>query len=192
MSAVQINIEYFFRLLYDLVYGAQAADVNYAALKALAADIWLWIVAIGYLIAIAALIVIGYATTRLRDIRKREEEYYRTPIASEETARGVNPRWTHIEQLSAGSNSSEWKEAIIEADIMLDDALRDAGYSGDTIADKLKSIDPSRLASLQDAWEAHRIRNEIAHRGLQFDLSEAVARRTLIRFETVLRELGAI
>lgn len=192
MSAVQVNVEYFFRLLYQLIYGAHAGELGYAALKSLAADLWSWVVVLGYTIAIIALLVIAYATIRLTDIRRREAVYYATLISSPEAEGGPNPRWEHIRTLIGGSTPSEWREAIIEADIMLDDALKEAGYRGDTIGDRLKSVDPSRLPSIQDAWEAHKVRNQIAHEGSAFDLSDTVARRTITRFERVLTDLHSI
>lgn len=192
MAPSQVNVEYFFRLLYNLLYGAHATALNYASSQAFTAYLWLWIIGIGYALSVLGLFVIVYVMMRLYEIRRREEEYYSTILPSSETAGGVNPRWQHIEELASGTSPSAWKEAIIEADIMLDDALAEAGYEGEGVAEKLKSIDPAQLGSLQDAWEAHKVRNHIAHQGSLFDLSEAVARRTILRFETVFRELRAI
>jgi len=192
MALEQVNVEYFFRLFYDLFYGTHATALSYASFQSMLAYVWLWIVGIGYALSIIGLLVIVYSTVRLYEIRKREAEYYSTLIPSAETTGGANLRWEHIEKLAGGTSPSEWKEAIIEADIMLDDALLQAGYAGETTADKLKSIDPSRFASLQDAWEAHKVRNQIAHEGSLFNLSETLAQRTISRFESVLRDLKAI
>ena len=87
---------------------------------------------------------------------------------------------------------SQWREAIIESDIMLDDILARRGYVGDGVGEKLKSIESTTLSSLQDAWEAHKVRNQIAHQGSSFALTEDFARRTIARYEAVFRELKAI
>ena len=192
MGIEQVNVEFFFRLFYDLIYGTHASALDYATLKAIAASLWDWLVVIGYTVALLALLVIAYSTIRLGDIRRREKIHYATLVDEPEAAVGASPRWGHIRELIGSERAAEWREAILEADIMLDDALRDAGYTGETLSDKLKSVDPSRLPSLQDAWEAHKVRNQIAHEGSSFDLSDTVARRTIMRFERVLGDLKAI
>lgn len=190
MRAEQINVEYWYRLLYDCLrgacYGASAAQVvGFLAL------LWLWIVAIGYLLSVAALFVIIYATVRLFELRKREEALYATVLPSA-PASDTHPRWQHIQSLIDSASASEWREAILEADIMLDDVLARKGYLGEGVGERLKTLSSSDLASLQDAWEAHKIRNQIAHEGSAFGLSEALARRTIARYEAVFRELGVI
>ena len=105
---------------------------------------------------------------------------------------GANPRWEHIESLINTDSASQWREAIIEADIMLDDALTQRGYIGDGVGEKLKSIEPAELKSLENAWTAHKVRNQIAHEGSAFNLSEDFARRVIAQYENVFRDLNAI
>ena len=191
MSGNQANVEYFFRLLYEWIYGPHAV-FNYAALQAFFAHIWLWIIVIGYILSVVGLFVIVYATVKLFELRKREEVYYNTLVHSPEAEGGVNPRWQHIESLADGAGASQWREAIIEADIMLDDALSRNGYVGDGVGEKLKAVDSESLSTLNDAWEAHNVRNQIAHEGSSFNLSEELAHRTIARYAAVFRELKAI
>jgi len=190
-SSPQANVEYFFRLLYDLIYGSHAS-LNYDAFTAFVAHLWLWIIFIGYALSVIGLFVIVYATVRLFELRKREEEFYSTVIASPETGRGMHPRWEHIQTLLEGASPSEWREAITEADIMLDEVLTKQGYVGAGVGEKLKSVDTTELGTLQDAWAAHKVRNLIAHQGSTFDLSETVAQRTIAHYEAVFRELNVI
>lgn len=190
MAPEQANVEYFFRLIYEWFYGARA--VNYEGLQALAAHLWLWVIVIGYLLSVVGLVFIVYTTVRLFELRKREDAFYRTLIAPAEVEGGMHPRWEHIESLASGKSASEWREAIIEADIMLDDALARQGYVGDGVGEKLKAVEPSEMATLQDAWEAHKIRNQIAHEGSAFALSETIAERTITRYGNVFRELKII
>ena len=193
MQANQINVEYWFRLFYECITGSCYVGVTTTGLYALLAKIWLWIVGVGYVLSIIGIFVIVYVLVRLFELRKREQEFYSTLIETPGTATGEkNPRWQHIESLAGGATASEWREAIIEADIMLDDTLTRHGYVGDGIGEKLKSADPAEFKTLQDAWEAHKVRNQIAHEGSAFNLSETIARRTIARFESVFCELGAI
>lgn len=188
MSPQQANVEYFFRLLYEWIYGPH----GYEGLRAFFAHIWLWIIVVGYLLSIIGFFFIVYTTVRLFELRKREHEYYRTLVVPPKATAGASSRWQHIQALAGGASASEWREAIIEADIMLDDVLQRHGYVGEGVGEKLKAVEPADLATLQDAWEAHKVRNQIAHQGSAFNLSESLAHRTIQRFEAVFRELKAI
>ncbi len=190
MPANQINVEYFFRLIYDCFHGG--CGVQTAGLSALLAQIWIWITIVGYVLSVIGLFVIIYSTVRLFELREREEKYYSTVLVPPEAAGGVHPRWEHIQSLVEGASPSAWREAIIEADIMLDDLLTRQGYVGDSIGEKLKTANPAHFKTLQDAWEAHKVRNQIAHEGSSFDLTESLTRRTLARFESVFHEFKMI
>jgi hypothetical protein len=190
MPANQANVEYWFRLLYECLHGSCYGSM--AGLAATLAHLWIWVIIIGYLLSIAGLFVIVYTTVQLFELRKREKEFYSTPILLPGTANAAHPRWTHIQSLLEGGSPSQWREAITEADIMLEDTLTRAGYAGNGVGEKLKSIDTADLKTLQDAWEAHKVRNQIAHQGSTFDLSETLASRTIAHYEAVFRELGVI
>ncbi len=192
MATNQINVEYWFRLLYECLHGACYGSIGYAWLSAFLAHLWIWIVIIGYALSVLGLFVIIYTTVRLFDLRKREEKFYSTLLIPAEAKGGISSRWQHIESLASGTSMSEWREAIIEADIMLDDMLTDQGYVGDSVGEKLKSADSESFNTLQDAWEAHKVRNQIAHEGSSFDLSDSLARRTIARYAAVFREFKVI
>lgn len=190
LPAQQVNLEYWFRLIYDLFYGAHGS-VRYAEFTAFLSHLWLWVIVIGYMLSVAGLFMIVYATVRLYELRKREKEFYGHVLLSEE-ANEENPRWKHIQELMGSSNPSDWRAAILEADIMLDDMLTRQGYTGEGIGEKLKSVDPADFATLQDAWEAHKVRNQIAHEGSSFQISQLLAQRTVARYEAVFREFELI
>jgi hypothetical protein len=192
MGPEQANVEYWFRLLYNCIYGACYGSPGITGLEAWLAHLWLWITVIGYILAVIGLIVIVYCIVRLYELREREAEYYSTPLIPAGAEGGAHPRWEHILSLLEGGNTSAWREAIIEADIMLDDMLTTQGYEGDGVGEKLKSADPDTFTTLQSAWEAHKVRNQIAHQGSSFDLSESLARRTIAHYEAVFREFKVI
>jgi hypothetical protein len=99
-----------------------------------------------------------------------------------------NDRWEHIQELMKSNTSSDWRQAIIEADIILDEMLRRMSYKGTSIGDMLKTVDPADFATLQKAWEAHKFRNEIAHTGSEFKLSKDEADRVINLFKSVFDE----
>lgn len=106
---------------------------------------------------------------------------------AEKKARRVE-RWAAVLENVGSTSDSDWRLAILEADIMLDDMLKDIGTFGDTVAERLKSVNEHTLPSVQKAWEAHLVRNRIAHDGANFTLSQHEARRVIGLFETVLKE----
>jgi len=66
------------------------------------------------------------------------------------------------------------------------------GYHGDSLGEKLKSVEKSDFTTLDLAWEAHAIRNRIAHEGAAFALTEREAQRVMKLYEDVFREFHYI
>ncbi len=190
MGASQVNVEYWFKVLYDLFYFL-SGGTSYTELAAFAAHAWIWVIIVGYTLSAAALFVIVYTTVRIQHIRHEEEKFYGTTLL-EPGDEDKNPRWAHIQELMGSVNPSDWRTAIIEADILLDDVLSRQGYDGAGVGEKLKNVDRADFNTLQDAWEAHKVRNQIAHEGSSFDLSPALAQRTIGRYEAVFREFNLI
>lgn len=192
MSPSQLNVEYWFRLLYECIYYTCHASVDTSQFSAWLAHLWLWIVIVGYVLALIALIVIVYSIVRLFELREREEHFYSTLLVPQESEGGVHPRWAHIQSLAASTNTSDWRTAVIEADILLDEQLSIHGYVGADIGEKLRSAEHTDFHTLNDAWEAHKVRNQIAHEGSAFDLSEGLMHRTIAHYEAVFREFRVI
>lgn len=103
-----------------------------------------------------------------------------------------NARWDIIQKRVSENNPESWRIAIIEADIMLDETLTNAGYSGQSLGEKLKSANPQSFTTIRDAWDAHMVRNKIAHAGSDFILTQKVAQTTIVQFERVFREFGVV
>ena len=192
MPAEQLNVEYFFRLLYNCIRGTCYGSIGRDQFSAWLAHLWVWIIIVGYALSVIGLFVIVYTTIRIFELRAKEKEFYSTIIPAPSAEGDGNPRWQHIESLANAASVSEWREAIIEADIMLDDLLARQGYVGDGVGEKLKSAEPAEFKTLQDAWIAHKVRNQIAHEGSAFVLSETLVRRVLAHYENVFREFKAI
>lgn len=155
--------------------------------------LWSVYVIIALLLSILMLVLYAYASTRrwqyyalgdkeLRDAEDLYDEVYR---GIKKTSR-LDDVLKHIDS----DNPNDWKLAIIEADIILDDTLKQRGYPGASLGERLKSISPTQLASLNDAWEAHKVRNRIAHEGADFVLTKRVAEDTVSRYRKVFNEFG--
>ncbi len=161
-----------------------------AAIKHLAG----WIVGISFPISFVLLIMIIYCVERLKEIRDLEHAkmYAKVEQAYEpinpEGDPGMAKRWntvvTHIES----DNPNDWKQAILEADIMLDDLLTNLGYRGESIGEKLKRVESAHFKTLQDAWDGHTVRNKIAHEGSAFELNQMEAQAVIKQYKKVFEE----
>jgi hypothetical protein len=149
------------------------------------------------IISIFLIAVIIFSLVRMREIQNHEKEEIAHEISlamardAEEAAK-VNPRWKYILGLIGSDSPNDWRIAILEADSMLDEVLQERGYEGDSLGERLKGARDNSFASLDNAWEAHNIRNGIAHSGSDFSLTQIEARRTIRLYETVFDEFGAI
>lgn len=111
---------------------------------------------------------------------------------SESDIANKNERWEHVESLVSSDNPGDWRVAIIEADIMLDELISSMGYDGETLGDKLKRIEKSDMTTLDVAWEAHKVRNKIAHSGSDFILTSREAKRVIDLYRQALQEFDYI
>lgn len=147
--------------------------------------------------------IIVYTTIRMFEIRAKERTYLKHEIAEyahnqalqkEKAQSGAfkNERWKKVLDYLFSINENDWKLAIIEADSMLYDLLTQLGYKGENLGDKLKEVNIINFRSLNLAWEAHNIRNRIAHEGSSFELSLHEAKRVIALYEQVFQEFGYI
>lgn len=104
----------------------------------------------------------------------------------------INQKWQEIKKKSESTQEGDWRIAIIEADIMLDSLLEKLNLPGMTIGDKLKAIEPSDFLTLDNAWEAHKARNKIAHQGSDFLLNQREVARIISLYQSVFEEFKII
>lgn len=99
-------------------------------------------------------------------------------------------RWLEIEHgLNPGNRDSQYM-AILKADKLLDQVLRDTGSKGQTMGERMKSRQ-NAWSNANAVWAAHKIRNQIAH-DENVQLSETTVRRALASFKQALKDLGAM
>ncbi|MES2668751.1 MAG: hypothetical protein V4644_03635 [Patescibacteria group bacterium] len=187
-----LNVEYFFRILYELLTGGVGVSGGQVDLIALAGTVWLAFTVLSLIASVGLLILFINSTIRFHQTRQEEEARFATVHPEDAEEKRDHSRWAHVRGLVESPHESDWRQAIIEADIMLDDLLSQLGYPGQSVGEKLKAVNPSRFQSLQYAWDAHKVRNEIAHSGSAFELTERLAHRTIAMYEVVMREHGEI
>ncbi|MBI5400680.1 MAG: hypothetical protein HZB12_00995 [Candidatus Yonathbacteria bacterium] len=142
-------------------------------------------------LAIVFLAGIFWTMIKIREIHHAEHKKYEPIHVEEITAHGKMIQWKVVLEHVTSENPAEWKLAILEADNMLDEILEDMGYAGDTVAEKLKTMSRTKVASYDNIWEAHKVRNEIAHGGaIDMELTKKTARDTVAKFGNAFKELG--
>lgn len=80
--------------------------------------------------------------------------------------------------------------AIINGDKLLDRAMRERGFKGENMGQRLIKH-PKAFSGLNDVWSAHKLRNRIAHEN-SVHVSEADVRKALNSLERGLKDLGAL
>lgn len=100
--------------------------------------------------------------------------------------------WQEVVKRLETPFEADWKLAILEADTLLSDLLIDLGYSGETLAEKLKKVTKEKMVTLDYAWNAHRMRNRVAHEGPALVLTKDEAERTLELYRRVFNEFNYI
>lgn len=155
--------------------------------------LWSIFALISYIVSIGLLALYVYGSIQknhyadlmdqsLRDEERLYGEHYRGKARSNHFA--------NIQRHVDSGNPNDWKLAIIEADVMLDELLKQRGYAGNSLGERLRSISPQQLETLNDAWEAHKVRNRIAHEGQDFVLTQRIAQETVTRYQRVFAEFG--
>ena len=143
------------------------------------------------LLAVVFLAGFFLLTIRISEIKKADNKKY-APIKEESNATVMTIKWEVVLDHVNSENPAEWKLAILEADNMLDEILDSEGYQGETLGEKLKAMSPGTINAYDDLWEAHKMRNLIAHEASTMELTKKMARDTVNKFEMAFKELGHI
>lgn len=99
----------------------------------------------------------------------------------------VRERWNAIVEKARAGGSDAAKIAIIEADKLVDDSLKQMGLQGEHMADRLAQVAPEELHSLERLRRAHRIRNDLVHTP-GFTITAQEAEQTLLDYQSFLKE----
>ena len=98
-------------------------------------------------------------------------------------------RWERIERTFRAEEVGP-RMAVIDADKLLDHALKQSGFKGETMADRMRSAEAS-LKNYDAVWSAHKLRNKLVHEQ-DMVLSNNHAREALRIFQRALKGLGAL
>jgi len=155
---------------------------------------WSSFVALSILFTLGMSILIIYCCVRMFQIRQMERRKFaaaqQTVVAQDVPKTQL--RWQHVLEEANSDNERSWRLAVLEADIMLNELLDSLGYKGETMADKMRGVDPSNFRTIDLAWEGHRFRNRIAHESNLTALNPREIRRIIGLYDQVFREFRFI
>lgn len=80
--------------------------------------------------------------------------------------------------------------AIIEADKLLDDAMKKAHFKGKTMGERMVSAQ-RKFSNNDNVWAAHKMRNKLVHE-TDVKFNENETRTALKQFQQALKDLGAL
>jgi len=127
--------------------------------------------------AIVILLILVLASSWLlrRRPRKLNQAYYQE-------------RWQKLQgQLK---DKSTWALAVIDADKLLDDALKRSKYRGKTMGERLVAAQHA-IKDNDDVWFGHKLRNRLVHES-DVKLHERDVKDALLGIRAALKDLGAL
>lgn len=135
----------------------------------------------GLLLLFIAVIIVGGALLVVISVTRRpgktlNQEKYRE-------------KWLRIMNEIDNHNQSSLAIGILNADRLIDEALRERGIPGETLGERMKNA-KALFSDRQGLWDAHKLRNRIAHEELK--VSARQAHSALNKFKTALKDVGAL
>lgn len=100
-----------------------------------------------------------------------------------------HPKWAIVEGYMSSDSEALWRIGVLEADMILRDTLLSKGYAGSDVGELLQT---AHFSTINLAWDAHKVRNRIAHDGSDYLLTDREARRVFAMYEAVFKELKVI
>lgn len=99
-------------------------------------------------------------------------------------------RWMAIEARLKRDDVNTHVLCILDADKLLDQALRERGMNGKTMAERMKQHQ-GKWTNGNGVWAAHKLRNRLAHEpDVRIDYERA--RQALVAYKQGLKDMGAI
>jgi hypothetical protein len=99
-------------------------------------------------------------------------------------------RWLTIEKQLNKAEVSSFSLCVLNADKLLDQALKERGVKGETMGERMKTAKET-WSNANAVWSAHKLRNQVAHES-EVHVSYDDARRALVSFKQALKDMGAI
>jgi len=105
--------------------------------------------------------------------------------------RHLNKSWQKILLRLSKNDEANLRLALIEADNLFDDLLKQMRLPGESMADRLKFIDSSQISNVDEIWQAHKLRNLIVHNS-EYPITRNEIEFGIKAYEKALKELDFI
>lgn len=136
----------------------------------------------GVILFLIAVLAIGLVTMAIVVVTRRG--------GSALNVQKYQTRWLAIESSLKRDQPASAHLAILNADKLVDMGLRERGFKGTTMGERMKSAQ-SVWSNANHIWGAHKVRNKIAHED-DVEVSYDIAKRALLAYKQALKDLGAI
>jgi hypothetical protein len=100
----------------------------------------------------------------------------------------LQERWQTLQGLLA--DKSTWPLAVIDADKLLDEALKRSRYKGKTMGERLVSAQRD-IKNNDEVWFGHKLRNRLVHE-TNVKLNKRDVKDALLGIRSALKDLGAL
>ncbi len=127
---------------------------------------------------LAALVLLGLVAVAASKAKRRPKDlntaYFQT-------------KWHEAQTFC--KNKSSWPLAIINADKLLDEALKKRKFKGKTMGERMVAAQRD-ISDNDGVWFAHKLRNRLVHE-VDVKLKEADIKKALVGVRQALKDLGA-
>ncbi|TSC77861.1 MAG: hypothetical protein G01um101429_932 [Parcubacteria group bacterium Gr01-1014_29] len=152
------------------------------------------------LVSVAGIIFVGFRSVDLR--RRYQEKKMRAEVlpdneqvVTEQALTALQDattrRWRAVVERLGTEDQKDFKTAIIEADGLVDAALRAYEFPGESMGERMQAVTRERLPSINDLWQAHKVRNAIAH-DPHYSVSPREGHDIMRIYKKILEELGIL
>lgn len=145
--------------------------------KASSFSAWIYGVYIG-IIAIGLILLFIISRKSRKPIKKDYLSY-----------KAIEDRWNQIKDAKGSNDINKLRSALLKADKLVDHVLQKKGYTGETLALKVKQARKDLGDTYEKFWDAHRTRNRLVHE-IEDDVRYHEAQEALNKYEEVLQKLG--
>ena len=134
----------------------------------------IFIIAAVFILAVVGVVYLAFARSSLPSLNKSK----------------FQTRWLEIEHSLNREQLATYQVAILNADKLLDEALRDRRTKGASMGERMKNATNS-WSNANYIWNAHKVRNQLAHEH-DYQLTRETALRALSAYKQALKDIGAI
>jgi hypothetical protein len=110
------------------------------------------------------------------------------PVVRRFNTKKYQDRWQEVQQLCRAD--ATWPLAVINADKLVDEALKTCRMRGKTMGERLVCAQ-RRLSDNDSIWFGHKLRNKIVHEDMS-KLKQHDVQAALRGFRQALKDLGAL